>query len=291
MSGLKMNRDNELISLLLLADDPDRIVSETVKEKLVERGEEAIAKIEGIVGEGAIDRLNTTFINDLLVELKEEAVKKRLVQLLQLPEPPLGKMLFYLTKLADTNIEESIWSASEQHFLVELSMEISGERTPVEEVEIFNHIFFRRFGFSYGDTRMQTEEYALLDRVIRSKTGNPISIALVYLLLARNAGLPLFPCCFTGGFVPAYEGKNGETLFYVDIFDEMAIFPRRSRERSLANVSIDNSWRSSTIGCERALGAIYIEMLLFVFGKSGFLNRKVGILESTMKLFGEKRYL
>ena len=198
-----MRPDNELISLITLMDDSDLIVRNAVRGRLIARGEEAVEQIERYwLPEAPVNKKESYL--DFLEDVKTDIALDKLEKLLESPQPLLGSGLFLVTKATDPSAEEIIYNSTLESLTEELNLEISGEKTPDESVKIFNYIFFRRFRFHHTDTQLQSEERALVVRVLLSRAGNPVSITLSFLLLVRSSGLPVYPICFTGGFVPIY---------------------------------------------------------------------------------------
>ena len=209
-----MKAERELVSMLSLVDDPD--IGKTVKEQFIQRGEEAIEAIAAIRNE--LPDMED-IVDSLMVELKESVVIAKLKTSLGLPEPPLNKVLFLLTKLADWECEEDIWDSILEDFMIDLSIEISADKTDIENVEIFNYLFFTRFKFEYEDSEIKREDCALINSALISKRGNPVAISLIYFLLSRGVGLPVYPLCFSRGFIPAYLDRRGEVAFCLNVFN------------------------------------------------------------------------
>jgi len=275
--------ERELISILSLVDDPD--VGRVVKEQLIERGEEAIEAIAAI--RDKLPEVDEDILDSLMVELKESVIIAKLKTEMQ--EPSLDKALFLITKLADPDCDEDIWRGILEDFIIDLSLEISSMKTDVENVEIFNYLFFTKFRFEYEDSEIKREDFALINKALISRKGNPVVISLIYFLLAAGVGLQIYPLCFSGGFIPAYLNKRGEVLFYLNVFNRGSIFMKESLKDILGEMEPDDIQRA--IGEERALAAIYVEMLLFLYGNIQYFN-KISVFEKVkMLISGEKRYL
>jgi len=270
--------------MLSLIDDPD--VGGVVRSQLMGMQEEAISLIEAMHGKLP----NRDSVASLLAELKESLVMEQLKKLLELPEPPLNREMFLLTKLMDMECREELWNDTLEDFIIDLSFEISANKTDVENVEIFNHLFFSRFKFRYEDSDMKHEDYALINRVLISRKGNPVAISLIYFMLARGVGLPIYPICFQGGFIPAYIDKKGEVAFYLNVFNKGAIFMRENLKDVLRGVDIDNT--EISIGQEKALASIYVEMLMFMYENTNYRYKKSFIEEvRALVAGGDKRFL
>jgi regulator of sirC expression with transglutaminase-like and TPR domain len=108
----------------------------------------------------------------------------------------------------------------------EISVEPSGAR---ERCRIINRVLFHEWGF-----RGNVEHYidplnSLLDQVIERRKGNPVSLCIVYLLVAARLEFPLEPIGLPGHFMVGCPGD--EMPFFIDPFEQGAI---RERDEMLA---------------------------------------------------------
>ncbi|MFA7180101.1 MAG: transglutaminase family protein, partial [Bacteroidales bacterium] len=225
-----------------------------------------------------------------LAEIKADIALDKLSSLLADPQPKLDMAMYLITRIADPFVNDVLFFQSIEELSDEISMEISEEKTPVENVEIFNYLFFKRIGFKHLDTRMQDSEKALMDRVLLSRGGNPVTVTLVYFLLAGAVGLPIYPLCFPGGFVPVYLDNDGKILFYLNIFKKGAIFVEDTLRQFFEDIGMVYSPDSLRVEQERALLSIYAELLAFVFRNNGD-NVSVTRMERVVSVMGGKRFL
>ena len=268
--------------MLSLIGDPD--VGGVVKTRLMEKGEEAVALIEAM--RYKLPTIDSSTVDSILSELKESLTMEQFRKLLELPEPPLDKEIFLLTKLMDTECDKESWTSLLEKFSLEISFELSPDRTDIENVEIFNYIFFSRLKFRCSDTEMKLEECALINRVLDSKNGNPVAVSIIYFMLSISVGLPIYPICFSGGFIPACINKQGEVSFYLNVFKNGAIFSKENFKNIPGLAELDDA--DMSVGKEGALASIYVEMLAFVYENTNCSYKKP-LLEEIRLLIGEGR--
>jgi regulator of sirC expression with transglutaminase-like and TPR domain len=96
----------------------------------------------------------------------------------------------------------------------ELIVEPSSAR---EKCRVINRVLFHEWGF-HGNVENYTDpRNSFLDEVIERRTGLPISLSIVYLLVAQRAGLELEPVGLPGHFV---VGCFSDDLpFFIDPFE------------------------------------------------------------------------
>lgn len=284
-----MRPDSELLSLIYLMEDPDPVIRDAVRERLVERGEDAVEQIERFVlPQMEEERKEKYFL--LLDEIRADIAIDQLSLLLKDPQPKLDKALYLITRVADTSAVEIIYFSTLENLMDEISLEISEDKTPVENIGIFNFLFFKRFGFRHTDTKMQRPEAALLDRVLLSRGGNPVTVTLAFFLLAGLTGLPVYPLCFPGGFVPVYLDQQGNILFYLNIFKQGTIFAEDTLRQFFEEIGMTYNPENLRIEEERALLSIYAELLSFVYKNNGdeVMGRRI---DRVIELLGGRRYL
>jgi regulator of sirC expression with transglutaminase-like and TPR domain len=88
----------------------------------------------------------------------------------------------------------------------------------------------------WGDTeKYDAPENSFLDSVLARKKGLPITLAVVYLEVARRAGIPLFGVSFPGHFLVACPSEEGKLV--VDPFQGGTILTEAGCQDLLARVA------------------------------------------------------
>lgn len=86
-----------------------------------------------------------------------------------------------------------------------------------EKCRVLNRVLFHEWGF-HGNVEHYTDpRNSFIDQVLKRRTGIPISLSVVYLLVAERLGLELEPVGLPGHFI---VGCFGDDLpFFIDAFD------------------------------------------------------------------------
>jgi len=292
-----MNCDREeFVSLVSLLDDKDIVVSECVRKRLSSLGSSVVASLRQMRGEaslgvapeiidGVADSLNADFC---LQEFSDLVAKCR-------DGLPLFEASCIVSSLFDREFVKSHYESQYLRASSEYVAEASDQRTAVENIRIFNHIFFRRLGFTVFDVEMKEPKYAVVSRVMRSREGNPFAIAFIYYMIAQVAGLPLRVLCFPGGFVPVYV-ENGQELFYINVYRNGEIFHKERLREFMSALGLQIDLSAFTVKDEKALMTLYLESLQFVFGGTSSnaaqaSQAQLRALDSALNLLGPDRYL
>lgn len=282
-----MGGRQELLSdLIRLFDDTDDTVAQCVDSKLLSMGRSVVSELAGIAAREddgrtgrlileKMERINREFWFEDLARLSAEASG---------PGFSLYEPAFVISSIFDAGLSRDAFQEMYCSCASLLSEEISRDRTAIENMEIFNHHFFRTLGFRISDDGFSDPDAALLPAVMKNRTGNPFTVALLWFMLAEDAHLPLYPVCFRGGFVPTYL-ENGRELFYVNMNDNGSLLS----EADLAGISNSEN-RTLQIHNRSAIPGIWAESLSEVFSRCGSAHRK-SLAERAVSVWSGERFL
>jgi len=201
--------DEELISMVGLLSDSDKEVRDAVFEKMLGRGPEVITDLKALRSRSDGCR---HLITGELASIEREMIWRSIVREAKPEIPSLEDVFYLISKLVDTSIEYAEWCTETNDMVCRFLGEINEKQTAVEQTEIFNHIFFHRLRFRMDEFSKDI----LMPSVMKSRNGHPISILLLYFMMARSAGLDICPMCVRRGMVPVMMEKS-EVLFFVDL--------------------------------------------------------------------------
>jgi len=102
-------------------------------------------------------------------------------------------------------------------FAAELLERLGCDADPKRILAAINQYLFLELGFAGNEENYYDPENSYLNRVIDRRTGNPINLCLVYLLLARRLRLPVVGIGLPGHFICRYQSTAAE--IYIDPFN------------------------------------------------------------------------
>jgi regulator of sirC expression with transglutaminase-like and TPR domain len=88
---------------------------------------------------------------------------------------------------------------------------------PAKVLVTLNRYLFEELGFRGNEENYYDPDNSYLNRVLDRRTGNPINLCLVYLVIARRLKLPLAGIGLPGHFICRYQSSAAE--IYVDAFN------------------------------------------------------------------------
>lgn len=283
-----MSIDTELKSIVTLLDDTDDFVVDAINKRMLGRGTSVLTDLEELYNREKSYKTKG-LIADKIQFLSNEFVLEEFEGMLLREYPDLERGIYLISKLIAPDIDEIYFKDLIGILIKDLVEEINEKKTALEKMQIFNHIFYHRLLFKCGDYPVTRESTTLLTSVLSSRHGIPLSISLVYFLLARCVGLEVYPMCFPGGFVPSYV-ENNKILFYMDIFRDGEIFSESRLKYYLENQGVDIDTSAFEVRDDRTLILVYLEMLHFMYTQKED-EYTIAILDRALKLFGDERVL
>lgn len=90
----------------------------------------------------------------------------------------------------------------------DLSRILSGRERPLEIVHLLNDYLFVLKGFKGNSANYYDPDNSYFNRVLERKVGIPITLSILYLLVARRAALPVAGIGLPGHFIVQFQAPN-----------------------------------------------------------------------------------
>ena len=118
------------------------------------------------------------------------------------------------------------------------------ESSPAEQVKLINHVFYSIYGFSGNTTNHRDPQNSYISKVLETKKGNQISLAIIYSIIAQKLDIPVYGVNLPQHFILAYLDDSlqsefeGGILFYINAFNKGFIFGRRDVDMFLKQLNL-----------------------------------------------------
>ncbi len=213
-NDLSESQRKALISLL--ADD-DATVYQTVREKLLSYGPPVTEWLRpSLVSNDPVLRRRAREIVDHFG--KQNADTEFLAFCLSQGEDfDIEEGVLRLAKTHFPRINTSAYTALLDSFAGELRERINSGDDPDQILATINDYLFRELGFVGNEENYYDPENSYINCVLDRRTGNPISLSLVYLFVARRLKLPMTGIGLPGHFICRYQTSKREV--YMDAFN------------------------------------------------------------------------
>ncbi|MEQ9304342.1 MAG: transglutaminase-like domain-containing protein [Marinoscillum sp.] len=230
-----MIKDSELKALVTLLEDEDDEIVSHVERKLMEIGTGIIPLLEQ-EWETTFNPLIQRRIEDLIHTLQFELFQERLADWSENRESNLleGLWLVATYQYPDLDLEEL--NQQIHQLYVEVWREFNEELIPFDQVRILNSVLFNKFKFRANTKNFHSPANSMINAVLESKKGNPISLCAVYLLIAKKLELPVYGVNLPNLFILTYKSESSE--FYINAFNKGLIFSRKDIDSYLDQLNI-----------------------------------------------------
>ncbi|MEO6034254.1 MAG: transglutaminase-like domain-containing protein [Verrucomicrobiota bacterium] len=209
--------ESQIAALICLLGDEDSAIYLTVREKLLSCGTVAISWLRPYL-----------LSNDPVLRRRVREIVKHFGRL----DADNEFLAFCLNQGEDFDIEQGIlllaqtqfpdinkaaYAAVLDSFASDLREQIDPGAEADQVLATINDYLFRQLGFGGNEENYYDPDNSYINCVLDRRTGNPISLAAVYLLVARRLKLPMTGIGLPGHFICRYQ--TSKTEVYIDAFN------------------------------------------------------------------------
>ena len=281
-----LTNESQIRALIrLLGDEDDRIVR-TISGRLIDYGDSAVPLLQEAEMEQP-DMANR--IATILEEIRGSRLEDELRDLVTRPDEGLDleSGAFLLARYAYPSLDTGQYSEQLDEMGRELRGQIGSRVSGEETVKALNRYLFTEQGFK-GNTKNYYElENSYLNRVIDRRTGIPISLSVVYLLIGKRLGLPVHGIGMPGHFLVKYEAEKYK--IFIDCFNGGALLTEKNCARFLTEAGYGFEDRFLQSSPTRAILTRMIKNLLAIYSKLDEPLKKVRLARFTEILGCEQR--
>lgn len=279
--------DTELQHLVSLFDDQDESVVEVVNRRVIGRGEGVLSEIEVLLGRERDPEMRRSIL-ERMAYFNTEFKISELQQFADSGAHSLFEGGYLISSLVTVGLDREKFRRVFMENSVNFFGTVTGDDAK-SRLAHFNRVFFRDLGYMVDDNFMQKEKNALLYEVFQNKSGNPIVLSFIYFLFAQEVGLPIYPMCFPGGFIPVYI-ENEDLVMFINISRNGELFEKDRLKSIMSDQGLELTEKDFKVRDEKALCIIYLESLYYLY--SSQLNQEMMLtLDRALKCFGDERYL
>lgn len=241
---------NQIDALISLIEDPDEIIFSQVKSEIKNYGADVIPKLEKERETSSFGPLYIDRIEQLIQSIQLESISVKMKEWHSSEEKDLleGALLInqfqYPSSNTDlirkeiTRIRQDVW------------LELNDNLTGFEKVRIMNHILFNVHGFSGNKSNYTSPNNSFLGDVLSSKKGSPLSLAILYQVLANSLDIPIYGVNLPNHFILCYMDEHGiasmldETvaengiLFYINPFSDGTVIHKNEIDEFLFHLNL-----------------------------------------------------
>ncbi len=226
----------EILALIRLLDEPDRDVFLQVSDKIHSYGAEVIPFLDH-EWESNPDVLVQQRAESLIQRIQFDSVKADFGSWIRGGYRGLLEACLIIARIQYPSLQEEEVHQHIAKIRKDVWLEINENLTALEQIKVFNHVFYETHGFTGNTEFIHSPDNSFINKVLETHKGNPLSIGIVYLLVAQSLDIPVFGVNLPEHFILAYLGNGGmddppdtrhsRVLFYINAFGRGAVFSRQ----------------------------------------------------------------
>ena len=222
-----MMSESELKALVSLLDDEDRQIATHIHEKILSLGTEAIPFLE----KEWESNLNPTVqgrIEELIHTLQYDLVKERLKKWYSEDEKDLLTGMWIIATYQYPDIELEKLKQDLEQIYYDAWLEFRPDLYAFDQVKAINGVIFNKLKFGANTKNFHSPGNSMTNIVLETRKGNPITLCVIYLLIAQKLKLPVQGVNLPNLFILTYKDNNHQ--FYINAFNRGLIFSKQDIE-------------------------------------------------------------
>jgi regulator of sirC expression with transglutaminase-like and TPR domain len=240
--------NKELAALIQLIDEPDDNIFTRIKTSILSYGKEAIPYLEHAWSNN-LRHLAQKRIEVLLHKLRFDNIVNELSDWYTLGASNLLLGYLLVSKYQYPNLDENRIRKELDRIKMEIWLELNSDLTALEKVKVFNKVLFdiNKFGGDKKNHYSPLNSY--INNVIETRKGNPLSLSMLYIILADLVEVPIYGVNLPEHFILAYVDSNrifpgqeihkSDVLFYINPFSGGVVFTNYEIESFLRQMKVE----------------------------------------------------
>ncbi len=225
----------DLEHLILLLDDSDPEVFSHVRQKIASLGVEAFSFLQQSIPK-ASSLQHKERIRELLNRIHVEWVHQRLSDWFEGGGQDLLEGFWIINTYLYPEIDYSELKKNLEQLYYEIWLEFKYKMNPVEQVKLLNTIFFGSLRFAANNDDFHSPDNSMMHFVLEKRLGNPISLCVVYMMIAQKLKLPIYGVNLPNLFVLTY--KTSDFQFYINVYNKGLIFTKSEIESYILGLKL-----------------------------------------------------
>jgi regulator of sirC expression with transglutaminase-like and TPR domain len=219
--------EKELKALISLLDDEDEQVLSHVEEKIRSMGTAIIPFLEQ-EWEGSFSPLAQRRIEELIHYLQYELVKERLKTWYESKTHDLLEGMWIIATYQYPDLELGKLRQELEQIYHEAWLEFRPDLYAMDQVKVLNSVLFNKLKFGANTKNFHSPGNSMINIVLESRKGNPITLCVIYLLIAQKLKMPVYGVNLPNLFILTF--KDEQQQVYINAFNRGLIFTRQDIE-------------------------------------------------------------
>lgn len=229
--------DNNLKALVSLLSDDDKDVLSMIESQIIALGDTIIPYLEK-EWESTFSPSVQKRIEDLIHALQLSNLKKRLIVWKDEGAQNILEGMWIISTYQYPDLEFAKLNAQVEqlYFDVWVEMKPENEAQIFEKIKALNFAFFNKLKFSANTKNFHAVGNSMINIVLENKKGNPITLCVLYMLIAQRLKMPIYGVNLPNLFILTY--KSEDTQFYINAFNKGLIFSKADIDNYISHLNL-----------------------------------------------------
>lgn len=276
----------EIDALISLIDDPDESIYEHVRERIVSYGETIIPQLENIWELNSFGMEFQQRIEDIIHVIQFDSVYKSLESWSRDGGKDLFEGAILVAHYQYPDLDETQVKANLMKVRQDVWLELNDELTALEKVKVMNNVIFDMHGFRANKKNYHAAQNSYINTVLESKKGNPLSLSIIYLVIAEYLGVPIYGVNLPNHFLLAYVDANNivhfienhldpelektDVLFYINAFSKGTIVHKTEISAYIEQINLKPKPEYFQACSNRTIVLRLLNNLIFSYDRLGY---------------------
>ena len=239
-------------ALIRLIDDPDDHVYVHVRDQLKSYGPDAIPYLENSWESSDFGLLFQNRIENLIHEIQFENTLETLRNWITSEQKDLLQGAIIVARYQYPGLEEDKIRFEVEQIRKDIWLELNPNQTAFEKIKTFNKVFYGHHHFQGNSKSFHSPLNSYINTVMETRKGNPLSLSLIYSIVAQSLGLPVYGVNLPNHFILAYMDEhliNSMTgnknpygvLFYINAYSKGSLFNEKDIQQFLEQLKLPSA--------------------------------------------------
>ncbi|MCB0738679.1 MAG: transglutaminase family protein, partial [Bacteroidetes bacterium] len=250
-------QNTEIEALIKLIDDPDEGISSHVIKKLTELAVNHFEQIQEhyLRSDNELQHIRLKQVLDSahLTNLKNE-----FEQWVKNGAGDLFEGFFLVAKYRYPDLDKQHILNHLDKIKLDIWLRLNHKYSELDNVKVINDVFYGKYRFKGDNENYYSPQNSYINKILENRTGNPISLSILYSILAQKLYLPILGVNLPKHFVLAYKDSTylehderfnnlghiphnipGDILFYINAYRDGTVFSKFNIDRFLEQSKIN----------------------------------------------------
>lgn len=229
--------NKEIKALISLLDDAE--VRPHIEGRIQELGESVIPFLEE-AWEESLDPQQQTRLEELIHDLQFGGLQERLRVWRDSGGENLLEGMWLINSYQYPDADLQALNRAVEQLRYEAWTLLRPEMTSIEQVRALNHVLFRVHRFAANTQNFHAPANTMLHLVLETRRGNPLTLCVIYLLVAQRLGLRIYGVNLPNLFILTCKPEEGseDESFYINCYNRGLILSRTDIEHYVAQLNL-----------------------------------------------------